>query len=71
MLDKENGNTLWYDAIMKESGNVRIAFDIQKPPPGYRYVSLMMIFNVKMDFTRKAYWSLRGPHGLTINAKLL
>jgi hypothetical protein len=37
MLDKENGNTLWYDAIMKESGNVRIAFDIKvdgKPPPG-------------------------------------
>jgi hypothetical protein len=56
-LDKENGNTLWYDAIMKESGNVRIAFELQedgKPPPGYHHVSLMMIFDVKMDFTRKA-----------------
>ena len=26
-LDKENGNTFWYDAIMKEMTNVRIAFD--------------------------------------------
>jgi hypothetical protein len=27
-LDKENGNTLWYDAVMREMKNVRIAFQI-------------------------------------------
>ena len=57
-IDLENGNTLWYDAIMKEMGNVRIAFEVlepnAKPPPGYKHVALMMIFDVKMDFTRKA-----------------
>ena len=25
-LDKENGNTLWYDVIVKEMKNVRVAF---------------------------------------------
>ena len=40
-LDKENGNTLWYDAITKEMKNVRIAFEEWKGkeneiPPGYQ-----------------------------------
>jgi hypothetical protein len=26
-LDKENGNTLWWDAICKEMKNVRVAFE--------------------------------------------
>jgi hypothetical protein len=63
-LDKQNGNTLWYDAIMKEMTNVRIAFQEipngEKPPPGFKYVPLMMIFDVKMDFTRKARLVARG-----------
>ena len=63
-LDKENGNTLWFDAIMKEMSNVRIAFELidsgSKPPPGYKKVDLMMIFDIKMDFTRKARLVARG-----------
>jgi Reverse transcriptase (RNA-dependent DNA polymerase) len=63
-LDKENNNTLWYDAIMKEMKNVRIAFEIvptgEKPPPGYQFVGLMMVFDIKMDFTRKARLVARG-----------
>jgi hypothetical protein len=57
-FDKENGNTLWYDAIVKETGNVRIAFDVLEPgvepPPGYKLIPLRMVFDIKMDFTHKA-----------------
>jgi hypothetical protein len=50
---------------MKESSNVRIEFDVQengKPPPGYNFISLMRIFDIKMDFTRKARLVARGDH---------
>jgi Reverse transcriptase (RNA-dependent DNA polymerase) len=57
-FDKENGNTLWYDAIIKEKGNIRVAFHIlepgEEPPPGYKQIPLRMIFDIKMDFTHKA-----------------
>ena len=63
-LDAENGNDLWHKAIMKEMNNVRIAFDIRdrdtRPPPGYKCVDLMMVFDIKMDFTRKARLCARG-----------
>ncbi len=57
-LDRHNKNTLWYDAIMKEMTNVRVAFDIKgksKPAPlGYKHIPLQLIFDIKMDFTHKA-----------------
>jgi hypothetical protein len=58
MLDADNKNTLWQDAIIKEMTNVKVAFksigkDI-KPPPGYTRIPTQMIFDLKMDFTRKA-----------------
>jgi hypothetical protein len=59
----ENGNTLCQDAIKKEAGGVQIAFETQgngKPPPGFKHVQLMMIFDIKMDFTRKARLVTRG-----------
>lgn len=63
-LDKQNKNTFWYDAIMKEMKNVRVAFEFipdgEKPPPNYQHVALMMIFDIKMDFTRKARLVARG-----------
>jgi Reverse transcriptase (RNA-dependent DNA polymerase) len=31
-----------------------------KPPPGFKHVQLMMIFDIKMDFTRKARLVARG-----------
>ena len=64
VIDKDNKNTLWYDAIMKEMKNVRVAFEAKEqgtpPPPGYKHVALMMIFDIKMDFTRKARLVARG-----------
>ena len=63
-IDMELSNTLWFDAIMKEMKNVRVAFEIlpngTKPPPNYNHVNLMMIFDVKMDFSRKARLVARG-----------
>ena len=56
-IDKERGDTLWQDAINKEMTNVRIAFDIRSdntPPPGFQKIPHNIIFEIKMDFTRKA-----------------
>ena len=57
-FDVENGNTLWRDTIQKEIFNVSIAFDIldldEHAQVGYGYVGTNLIFDVKMDFTRKA-----------------
>ena len=63
-LDRENGNTFWADALSKEMGNVGIAFEILSPgeraPPGWTKASGHTIFDVKMDFTRKARWVKDG-----------
>jgi hypothetical protein len=44
--------------MAKEMKNVRVAFKFlepfEKPAPGYKKIPLRMIFNIKMDFTRKA-----------------
>jgi hypothetical protein len=57
-IDRETGTTFWYDAICKEMKNVRVAFQIlepgEKPPVGSKFIPLHMIFDVKMDLTRKA-----------------
>ena len=43
-IDKENGNTLWQDAIAKEMAAVCVAFKIlndgQEPPVGYKLYGL-------------------------------
>ncbi|KAL7523558.1 hypothetical protein ACHAXR_000235 [Thalassiosira sp. AJA248-18] len=58
-IDRKNGNTFWQDdALNKEMTNVGIAFRILEKeealPPGYKKSSGHIIFDVKMDFTRKA-----------------
>jgi hypothetical protein len=56
-LDRRNGTTLWMDSLAKEMGNLMIAFKIldpgQKAPPGWFKATGHIIFDVKMDFTRK------------------
>ncbi len=63
-LDRKNGNTFWMDALAKEMTNLMIAFEIQeggrKAPPGWFKASGHIIFDVKMDFTRKARWVKDG-----------
>ena len=73
-IDTQNGNTFWRDAIKKEMFNVGIAFEIleddEPTPKGWRKVTGHIVFDVKMDFTRKARWVLDGhktadPEGST------
>jgi hypothetical protein len=63
-IDKKNGNTFWRDAIKKEMYNVGVAFEIleegAKAPAGWSKVTGHLVFDVKMDFTRKARWVLDG-----------
>ncbi len=63
-INQKNGNTLWQDALLKEMGNVCVAFEILGPgvkaPPGWQKASGHLIFDVKMDFTRKAHWVKDG-----------
>jgi len=42
-IDRENGDTLWWEAVCKEMKNVRVAFELYDDdsndlPPGYQYV---------------------------------
>jgi hypothetical protein len=59
VIDKQNGNTLWADAISKEMKDVRIAFKCLNPgkrvPLDYKWIKCRMIFDIKIeDFRRKA-----------------
>ena len=57
-LDQENGNCLWRDAIQKEISNVKVAFQLmeegEKLPGGSKEIPYHIIFDVKLDLTRKA-----------------
>jgi hypothetical protein len=74
-LDKDNDNTLWYDAVRKEMKNVRIAFKIlngeESVRPTYQEIRCHMIFDFKMeDFRRNARFVAGGhtsytPHAMT------
>ena len=63
-LDKENGNTYWTDAVKLEMQENRVAFDImdrgRQVEPGRIYLECYMIFEVKMDFRRKARFVANG-----------
>jgi len=56
-IDRENGNTLWQDAIALEMEAVRVAFkllnDDEAVPPGYQYMECHMIFDIKIEGFRR------------------
>jgi hypothetical protein len=73
-LDKRNKNTLWMSAWEKEMTNVSTAFEIldegEPAPSDWEESSEHLIWDVKMDFTRKARWVKDGhktPDPLTSN----
>lgn len=59
-IDKENGSTLWQEAIALEMKNIRVAFQLCEGDPkqlvGYKHISTHMIFGVKLgeNFRKKA-----------------
>ena len=63
-IDLRNGNTMWRDTLKKEMYNVRVAFEIldegAHAPHGWKKVTGHLVWDVKMDFTRKARWVLDG-----------
>ncbi len=64
-LDAHNGNSHWQDAIAKEMANVKVVFEFKSrgdsPPVGYKQICCHLIFDVKMDLTRKARF-VAGEH---------
>ena len=63
-LDRKNGNDFWMKALAKEMFNIGVAFKIfeqgRKSPHGWHLVTGHLVWDVKMDFTRKARWVLDG-----------
>lgn len=86
LLDKENGNENWEQAIRKEMGKARVAYTpIDGCTPeqaranqvdalrGHQEIKCHIIFDVKMDFTRKARFVAGGhmtetPNSLTYSS---
>ena len=62
-IDEMTGTTFWRDAIEKEMKNVAVAFEFIDGvvvPPGYQQIPCHMIFDVKLDLTRKARYVAGG-----------
>ena len=59
-LDIDNGNQLWQDAHDNEMFNVSVTFEIlengKSAPGGLTKTCGHLIWNLKMDFTRRARW---------------
>ena len=56
-IDEETGTDFWRKAIEKEMKNVMPAFHFPedgKAPVGYKPITVHMVFDLKMDLTRKA-----------------
>lgn len=60
-IDAENGETLWWDAILKEMQNVQPAFEKWEAsekdlPVGYQKIGCYLVLYIKMgeNFRRKA-----------------
>ena len=51
-IDNENGNTLWWDALMQEMKNVRPAFEVfegdEKSLVGYKKIKCHIVWDVKL-----------------------
>ena len=63
-LDLKNGHKLWQEAIAKEMANSRVSFQIleadEQPPVGFTKITSHLIFDVKMNLTRKIRYVAGG-----------
>ncbi len=65
-INKQNGNTLWADAIGKEMKDVRIAIKCLNPgeraPLDYKWIKCHMIFDIKIENFRRKARMVAGGH---------
>ena len=63
-MDKQNGNNEWMIANNKEMDTIQIAFKMLRGkheiPDGYTEAIGFCIYDIKMDFTKKARWVKAG-----------
>ena len=72
-MNRINENTLWTDALNKEMKKAKVAYEVQESVraedarkgrvsslTGYQEIRCHVIFDVKMDFTRKARFVADG-----------
>ena len=63
-IDTKNNNTCWRDTITREMKGIRVAFDVlpdgSTAPLDHKKLECYMIFDIKMDMTRKARYVANG-----------
>jgi len=63
-INRSNSNTFWKETLAKKMTEVGVAFEVleeeMKAPIGWSKVTGHLVWDVKMDFTRKARWVLDG-----------
>ena len=63
MIYKENGGTLWSDAISKDMTKIKVAFKIiddnESVPRNHQFFRCHMIFDVKIENFRQNVCSLQ------------
>jgi hypothetical protein len=64
-IDKETNTSFWFHAIQKEMKNTKQAFQVFEEnkmiPIGYKWIKCHLIFNMKIDFTRRERF-ITGGH---------
>jgi hypothetical protein len=65
-LDRQNGNTLWQDAIREEMSKVKVTFQIlndgESIPPTFQEMRCHMVYDVKMENFRRKARLVAGGH---------
>ena len=63
-IDEETGTTFWRNAIRKEMGNIEPCMkelgEGEQPLPGHQFIHTHIVFDIKIDFTRKARFVANG-----------
>jgi hypothetical protein len=62
-VDRDTGTNFWRKAVDKETKNVMPAFEFRddsQVPVGYKHIDCHMIFDVKLDLTRKVRYVAGG-----------
>ena len=63
-IDDETSTSHWRDALTREAKTVlpalRILDENENVPPGFKFIELLTIFDIKIDLTRKTRIYARG-----------